>query len=502
MDFFLGILDSCLHIITSDIIFYTILGGFIGTIAGSLPGLGPSSSLALFIPMTFFLDPMTGIVFLLNIYQGTMYGGRITSILANIPGDSPAIVTCFEGYPMAMKGRAGAAMGISGFSSFFGGLIGLAGLAMFAFPVSAFAIRFGPAEYFGLMVFALSCIGILSGDNPIKGVIMAIIGLICGAIGHDFVSGHIRLTFGMVDLVDGIDLVPMALGAFAVSELFFGIEKGGEVQFIKMKLKLSEMYPTLDDFFRSKFAIIRGAIVGFLIGVLPGAGGTPATFISYAIEKKVSKRSKEFGTGVIEGLAGPESANNASEGGALIPLLTLGIPGSGGTAILLGGLMIWGIRPGPMLFTSNPELVSIIIGGLLVGNVTLLILNIAFIPFFVTLLKVIRPYMNSSVTTLCLIGCYASSFNYFDAWIMLAFGIFGYFGRKLDYPMAPLILGLVLGPKTEDSFRQSLMLAQGDYSIFFESLISTVFLSIGLLMIFMPIMKYIFKKLYKTNAVL
>lgn len=499
MNIFTDVLSACTHLVTSVNIFYTILGGFIGTIAGALPGLGPSSSLAIFIPLTFVLDPISGIVFLLNIYQGTMYGGRITSILANIPGDNPAIVTCFEGYPLALQGRAGPAMGISGVSSFCGGLFGLAGLTLFAFPVSNFAVRFGPPEYFGLMVFSLSCIGILSADSPIKGIAMAALGLLCGTVGHDFVTGHIRMTYGIVGLVDGIDLVPMALGAFAVSELLFGIEKGVETEFIKTRLRLSNLFPSLQELIRCKFAILRGALTGFLVGVLPGAGGTPATFISYAIEKKASKSPEKFGTGVAEGLSGPEAANNSSEGGALIPLLTLGVPGSGGTAILLGGLMIWGIRPGPMLFKENPEFVSYIIAGLLIGNIGLLILNIAFIPLFVTLLKVIRPYFNSSITVLCLTGVYAASFDFFDAWVMLVFGIVGYFARKLDYPMAPLVLGLVLGPRTEDSLRQSVMMSQGSFSIFFTSPIAAVLLIVGMSIIAYPMLRYLVTLIHRQS---
>lgn len=422
-----------------------------------------------------------------------MYGGRITSILANIPGDSPAIVTCFEGYPLAVQGRAGPAMGISGISSFLGGMVGLAGLALFAMPVSNFAIRFGPPEYFGLMVFALSCIGILSGDNPAKGIAMAAVGLLCGTVGHDFVTGQIRMTYGLVELVDGIDLIPLALGAFAVSELLSVMEKGMRVEFIKTKLGLSNMYPTVAEFFRCKFAILRGALIGFLVGVLPGAGGTPATFISYAVEKKVSKHPEKFGTGVLEGLSGPESANNASEGGALIPLLTLGVPGSGGTAILLGGLMIWGIRPGPMLFQQNPEFISYVIAGLLVGNIALLVLNIGFIPLFVSLLKIIGPYFTSVITVLCMTGVYAASYNFFDAWVMLAFGGIGYFARKLDYPMAPLVLGLVLGPRTEDSLRQSIMMSEGSFSIFFGSPIAAVLLIAGVAFITYPMFRYLFR---------
>ena len=492
------VFNASVHLIFSVNILYTILGGFIGTLAGALPGLGPSSALALFIPMTFFLNPITGIVFLLNIYQGTMYGGRITSILANIPGDSPAIVTCFEGYPMARQGRAGPAMGISGVSSFFGGLVGLTGLALFAMPVSNFAVRFGPPEYFGLMIFSLSCIGILSGDTPAKGIAMAALGLLCGTVGHDFVTGQIRMTYGMVELVDGISLIPLALGAFAVSELLFVLEKGMAVEFIQTKLRLANLYPTLAEFLRCKFAMVRGALTGFMVGVLPGAGGTPATFIAYAIEKKVSKTPEKFGTGMVEGLSGPEAANNASEGGALIPLLTLGVPGSGGTAILLGGLMIWGIRPGPMLFQQNPEFIAYVIAGLLVGNIALLVLNIGFIPLFVSLLKIIGPYFTSTITVLCLTGVYAVSYNFFDAWIMLIFGGIGYFARKLDYPMAPLVLGLVLGPRTEDSLRQSMMMSEGNFAIFVESPIAAVLLVVGLGFIFYPLLRSGFLSLRRS----
>lgn len=493
MEIFYNVYNASVNLLFSVNILYTLLGGFIGTIVGVLPGIGPSSGLALFLPMTFGLNPITGMVFLCNIYQGCMYGGRITSILANIPGDNPSIVTCFDGYPMAQKGRAGPAMGISGLTSFVGGMVGLTGLMFFAGPVANFAIRFGPPEYFGLMVFSLSCIGILSSESPAKGVAMAALGLLCGTVGHDFVSGTIRLTYGLVNLVDGIDLIPLALGAFAVSELFFVLEKGMKIELIKGKFTLSNLYPSLEELVRSHWPTWRGSIIGFLVGVLPGAGATPATFISYAVEKKVSKRSAQFGTGMVEGLASPEAANNSCEGGALIPLLTLGVPGSGGTAILLGGLMIWGIRPGPLLFQQNPEFVWYVVAGLLLGNIALLVLNMAFIPMFVTMLKVIQPYFLSGITVLCITGVYASSFSFFDVWVMLVFGVIGYFARKLDYPMAPLVLGLVLGPRTEESLRQSLMMSHGSFSIFFEGPISATLLSVGLAVIFLPFFRYGFK---------
>ena len=489
MDLFQNVFNSSIELLFSVNILYTILGGFIGTITGALPGLGPSSSIALFIPLTFGLNPVTGMLFLCNIYQGCMYGGRITSILANIPGDAPAIVTCFEGYPMAKKGRAGVAMGITGLASFLGGMVGLTGLMLFAGPVSEFAIRFGPPEYFGLMVFALSCIGILSGTSPAKGVAMGVLGLLCATVGHDFVSGAVRMTYGVTELVDGIDLIPMALGAFALSEVLFLLEKGTKVAMIKDKLTLRNLYPSRGELLRMRWPVVRGSLIGFLVGVLPGAGGTAATFISYAVEKNVSKRPEEFGTGIVEGLASPEASNNASEGGALIPLLTLGIPGSGGTAILLGGLMIWGIRPGPMLFTENPQFVWFVISGLLLGNIALLIMNLGFIPLFVSLLTAVEPYLISAITVLCVAGVYSCSGSFFDAWVMLAFGIVGYYARKLEYPMGPLILGLVLGPRTEDSLRQSMMMSQGDLSIFFHGPIAATLLTTGLAVIFYPALK-------------
>ncbi len=492
MDLLFNVYSATINLVFSGKILYVLLGGFVGTITGALPGLGPTTSLALFIPMTFGLDPILGIVFLINIYQGCLYGGRITSILANIPGDNPAIVTCFEGYPMAKKGRAGPAMGISAISSFVGGMVGLTGLMLFAVPVSDLAIRFGPPEYFGLMVFALSCIGILSGKSQSKGIAMASLGLLCSTVGHDYVSGAIRITYGILGLVDGIGLISVALGAFAVSETLFLMEKGIQVQFIKSKFSFLNLYPSIEEFFRSKWPMVRGSLVGFLVGILPGAGSTPATFISYALEKKVSKYRDKFGTGMVEGLAGPEASNNASEGGAFIPLLTLGVPGSGGTAILLGGLMIWGIRPGPLLFQQNPEFIFYIIAGLFLGNIGLFILNVGFIPLFVTLLKIVRPYLVSAITVLCITGVYVHNFSFFEAWVMLLFGGIGYFARKLDYPMAPLVLGLVLGSRTENSLRQSLMMSHGSFSIFFEGPISAILLLLGLVILFSPFFSFCF----------
>jgi len=497
MEIFQNVYETSLRLLFSVNIIYTVLGGFLGTLIGALPGLGAPAGIALFLPLMFGFNSITGMVFLINIYQGVMYGGRISSILAGIPGDAVAIVTCFEGHPMALKGRAGPAIGLSGLSCFIGSLVGLTGLMLIAVPVSDFAIRFGPPEYFALMVFALSCIGILSAESPAKGITMAALGLLCGAVGHDSLSGQIRATYGIVELIEGISLIPLALGAFALSELFLLLERGLKVHLIESKLTLSNLYPSIREVIQVKWAILRGSLLGFFVGVLPGAGAVPATFMSYALEKKISKRSHEFGTGVIEGLAAPEAANNSTEGGALIPLMTLGVPGSGAAAVLMGALMIWGIQPGPQIFEQNAELMWYIIAALLLGNIALFILNVGFIPIFVALLKFIQPVFLSAITVLCLTGVYAYSFSFFDAWVMLVFGVIGYLARKLEYPTAPLIIGLVLGDRTESSLRQSLMMSHSDFAIFFGSWISTTLLLGAFVVVSYPLFRYAFTVVMK-----
>jgi putative tricarboxylic transport membrane protein len=416
-----------------------------------------------------------------------MFGGRITSILANIPGDDASIATCFDGYPMTLKGRAGPALGITAISSFIGGLIGLFIVIFVAKQVARFGLLFGPPEYFALMVLALSATAILGGSNPAKGIAMTALGLLIAMVGLDFVSGKMRLTFGNIHLERGIGFLPVSVGLFALSELFKQLEEGMKLHFHQGRFGLRNVLPTREDISYTAKPIMRGSLLGFIIGVLPGAGGTIASFMTYAMEKRLSRRSEEFGTGVPEGVASVEASNNAAAFGAMVPLLTLGIPGSGTTAIILGGLIMWGVRPGPLFIAQQANLFWSLMGALFVANIVLLFLNTAFIPFFVRSLKVLSPYLEPLIAVLCTVGVFGLNNNIIDVWLMLAFGGLGYLLKKCRYPVGPVILARGLGQLAEGSFRQALMMARGSKLVFVASPLSKV-LMLGAILIWCSIL--------------
>lgn len=445
---------------------YLLFGCIAGILVGALPGIGPSSGLALLLPLTFGMNPVSALVLLCGLYQGTMYGGRLSSILVNIPGDPASVVTCFEGYPMTKKGKAGTALGLTAISSFIGGLLGMVVLAFFSPSIARFALRFGPPEYFSLMLFAFTAVSILAAESPVKGIVSTVLGLILAMVGADYVSGQVRLNLGFTELLDGIDFIPVAVGLFALGELLEELETGTKMDFPKVSLALRHCLPSREDLRQLPLPTARGSLIGFLVGVLPGAGATIATFMTYAAEKRISKKPERFGTGIVEGLVAPEAANNASVPGAMIPLLTLGIPGSGGTAVLLAGMMMWGLRPGPLLFKESPDLVWGVIASLIIGNFLLLVLNLAAIPAFVALLRAVSPFAIPIITLLCIVGVYAVDYSMFDVWMMILFGLLGYLMRKVKVPVGPLLLALVLGQTTEGSLRQSLMMSQGSFLIF------------------------------------
>lgn len=458
-----------------------VCGSVLGVLIGALPGIGPSAGAALLLPLTLSLTPTLALILLCSLYVGCMFGGRITSILANIPGDDAAIATCFDGYPMTLKGRAGPALGITAVSSYIGGLLGLFIVIFTAKQVARFGLAFGPAEYFALMALALSATAILGGNNPAKGIAMTALGLLIAMVGLDFVSGKMRLTFGNIHLEQGIDFLPVSVGLFALSELFKQLEEGIKLRFEQDRFTLKDVMPTREDVSYTWKPILRGSLLGFLIGVLPGAGGTIASFMTYALEKKLSPRSDKFGTGVPEGVASVEAANNAAAFGAMVPLLTLGIPGSGTTAIILGGLIMWGVRPGPLFITEQTELFWSLLGALFVANIVLLLLNTAFIPFFVRALKSLAPYLEALITVVCMVGVFGLNNSIVDVWLMLIFGVLGYLLKKCGYPVGPVILAVVLGPLAEGSFRQALMMSQGSMSVFFASPLSMFLMTAAIL---------------------
>lgn len=460
--------SSLLSLYNLGIIF---IGSLFGTVVGALPGLGPSAGIALLIPITFGMPVEAALSLLVGSYMGTMYGGRITAILINTPGDAPAIMTAQDGYPLMKQGKGGLALGISAYSSFIGGFFGLVILVFGAPIVAKISINFGAPEYFMLMIMGLSTITLLSGNNILRAAIMALLGFAVGMVGSDYISGFVR--FGFVpELIEGVDFVAIIIGLYGLAEVFINIEKLTHLDMGKPSFKIKEFIPNLSDIKKVNGATLRGSVIGTLIGILPGAGGTIATFLAYATEKKISKEPDKFGEGAIEGLASPEAANNASVPGALIPLLTLGIPGSGGTAILLGALIMYGLRPGPLLMTESGDMVWMTIAGLIIANIFLLFSNILLIPFFVNIIRFVQKYLSAIVTALCILGAYSLSYSMFNVWVIIIFGIFGYFAKKFKYPTGPFILSVVLAPLTENYFRQSIMISRGNFAIFFSRPIS------------------------------
>lgn len=443
---------------------YCFIGVFVGTLVGVLPGIGPVGAMAILLPVTFGLPPTTAIIMLAGIYYGAMYGGSTTSILVNIPGEAASVVTCLDGYQMARKGRAGPALGISAFGSFIAGTLGVIGLQAIAPPLVSVALRFGPPEYFSLMILGLVILTYLAQKSMPKALMMAAVGVFLGTMGLDTMTGMPRFTFDLPELLDGVGLVPLAMGLFGISEVFINLEQSLKREIYEAKLK--NLLPTFRDWMDSKWAILRGTAIGFLVGALPGPGTSVSSFVSYAIEKRVSKTPEKFGQGMIQGVAAPESANNSATAGAMVPLLTMGIPGSLGVAILLGALMIHGITPGPLLVKQHPDVFWGVIASMYIGNIMLLVINIPLIGLWVRLLRVPYSIFFPLILLLCLIGSYALNGSTVDTALMLLFGVLGYLMRKFEYEGAPLILAFVLSPLMENAFRQSLIISGGKFSIF------------------------------------
>jgi putative tricarboxylic transport membrane protein len=466
---------------------FCLIGVTIGTLIGVLPGIGPTTGIAILIPVTFGMSATTAIITMAGVYYGAMYGGSTTSILINLPGESASVVTMLDGYQMAKKGRAGPALGMAALASFIAGTFSVVMLTLIAPPLASYAVSFGPPEYFALTFMGLTLVSALGGDDPLKAYISAVLGLLVACIGIDAISGVARFTYGNMNLLDGVGFIGMAIGLFAVAEILENIEAPMQQVFSDAKLGFMSLFPNLQDWKDSFGAIWRGSFLGFFIGTLPGSGATLCSFIAYAVEKKVSKHPEKFGTGVIEGVAAPEGANNAAAGGGMVPLLTLGIPSGGATAVMLGALMIHGLRPGPMLFSTNPEFVWGLIASMYIGNVLLVILNMPLIGIWVQLLKVPYKVLMPLILTIAATGIFATDNNVFDMWIMFFFGVVGYLMRKLGFPAAPMVLALVLGRMVEMSLRQSLTISHGSIFIFFTRPISGVLFVVALLSLFSPL---------------
>src|SRR5262252_1929905 len=466
---------------------WCFVGVFLGTVVGVLPGLGPPATIAMLLPLTFSMNPASAIIMLAGIYYGAKYGGSTTSILMNVPGESASVVTCIDGYQMARKGRAGPALGIAAIASFVAGTVGVVGLMLVAPPLAKFALSFSSPEYFALMSLGLALVVLLAGRSILKALLAALVGLWIASIGTDPFSTTSRFTFGRLELLSGIDFVVVAIGVFALGEVLANMETREEGTLLETPRGLRNLLPTWQDMKDCRFAFANGSVVGFLVGTLPGGGSTIASFLSYGLEKAVSRRKEQFGTGVIEGVAAPEGANNSETGGALVPLLTLGIPGSGTTAILLAALVLWGFKPGPLFIPEHPDLFWGLVASMYIGNVMLLVLNLPLVPLFAQVLRLPVYVLYPLILGVSLVGVYSASGSMFDLGLLLLFGLLGYTMRRLDYPAAPLILGLALGAGMERALRQSLMMSQGKLSILVSRPISAVMLALAVLVLLVPL---------------
>ena len=464
MDIFSGLLSGFQVIFQPVHFLYCFLGVFVGTLIGVLPGIGPVGAMSILLPTTFGVSPIAGVVMLAGIYYGAMYGGSTTSILVNIPGEAASVITCLDGYQMARKGRAGPALGMAALGSFIGGTFSIIALMFLAYPLSEAAVKFGPPEYFSLMCMGLVVVTYLARGSLSKALVMAILGLILGVVGTDPISGKLRFTLGFPDLADGVDLVPLAMGLFGISEVLTNIEK--PIKRVIFQTKIQHLFPTREDWKNSAGPIVRGSFMGFFLGILPGGGSILSSFVSYSMEKKISKHPEKFGTGIIEGIAGPETANNAATGGAFVPLLALGIPPNIVMALLFGALLVHGVYPGPMLIKQHPEIFWGTIASMYVGNAMLLVLNLPLIGLWVKLLKVPYRILFPLILLFTLIGSYTINNKTFDILVMIFFGLVGYILRKFQYEEAPLILAFILGPILEQAFRQSLIMSNGSLAIF------------------------------------
>jgi putative tricarboxylic transport membrane protein len=493
MDFYANVTSGFAIAFTPMNVLFAFVGAVLGTAIGVLPGLGPATTIAMLLPITYTMEPTSAIIMLSGIYYGAMYGGSTTSILLNIPGESSSVVTCLDGYKMARQGRAGAALGMSAMGSFIAGTLSVLLMQLVAPVLANYALKFGPAEYASLILCGLLLAVYLSEGSVLKGLLMMFAGLLLGMVGIDPVHGEERFTFGILRLTDGINFVVVAMGFFAVSEVLMNLSSpGGTADIFNTTIK--GLLPTRDDWRRCWAPIARGTLIGFFVGALPGAGAVIASFMAYVVEKKISKHPEQFGEGAIEGVAAPESANNAAATGAFVPLLTLGIPGSNTTAMIFVALMIHGIQPGPLLIQEHPNLFWGVIASMYVGNVMLLCLNLPLIGFWVRLLKVPYHYLAVLIVVIVMLGGYQIKNSAFDVGMIVIFGVIGYFARKNGFPVAPCVLALILGRKLEQSVQQALKMSGADLGIFIQKPISATILAIVLVAMMIPVFTWAWKR--------
>ncbi|MEN2750269.1 tripartite tricarboxylate transporter permease [Psychrobacter sp. FBL11] len=482
---------------TPENLMIALVGAFIGTVVGMLPGLGPINGVAILLPFAFALGlpPESALILLSAVYLGCEYGGRISAILLNVPGSAAAVMTSLDGNPLALQGKAGIALSISAVASFVGATIATIGVVLFAPLLANWAVSFGPAEYFVLMVFAITCLSGLVGDQPIKTAVSALIGLGLATVGVDAVTGVYRFTFDSVNLSDGIQFTTIVIGFFSVSEILILLERTSTGQKVVEQGKRSLF--NLKELLFSLGAMLRSGVMGFVVGILPGAGATIASAMTYTSERKIAGETGKFGEGDLRGLASPEAANNASACGSFVPMLTLGVPGSGTTAVMMGALTLYNITPGPQLFTEQPDIVWGLIASLFICNVILLVMNIPLVRFFAKLLDVPNYILIPSIAAVSFIGVYSINSTTFDLVFMVALGVFGYFLRKTNFPLSALILGYVLGELMEDNLRRALSISQGELSILWSSNITIVLWILAILMVFMPIIRKLYRRKFR-----
>jgi putative tricarboxylic transport membrane protein len=468
---------------------WALIGAFVGTIVGVLPGIGPLGSMAILLSYTLRMDATTAMIFFAGIYYGAMYGGSTTSILLNIPGEAASVVTCIDGYKMAQKGRGGAALTVSAVGSFVAGTLSIIGLMFAASVLADAALKFGPPEFFAMSTIGLLFLVRLSGGSLMKNVIMMLLGLALSTVGTDRLHGTSRFTFGIDELGQGVDFLPVAMGLFGIGEVMLTAvesETAGEM----IRVRMRDLLPRLDEWKRSIAPIFRGSIIGFFIGLLPGPSPVISTFVSYMAEKKVSKRPEEFGEGAIEGVAGPESANNAAVGGAYVPLLALGVPFTPAMAVVVGALMLHGVTPGPMMMTERPQLFWGVIASMYIGNVMLLVLNLPLVQAFAMITRIPKQVLLPLIVLMCLVGVYSVGSSYLDLQVMALFGILGFVLRGLDYQPAPMVLALVIGPMMETSLRESLMINQGAIApMIVRPIAGTMYLAAAVALAIPPILR-------------
>jgi putative tricarboxylic transport membrane protein len=472
-------------------------GVLMGMVVGVMPGLGPSAGLAILLPITFTLDPTGAVVMLAAVYYGAMYGGTITSVLINTPGESATVASTFDGYPMAKQGRAGPALVMAAIASFVAGTIGAILISIAAPATAAVAATFGPPELFLVVILGLLTLIVIVGKNRLLGALSALLGFAMATVGIDIGGGQQRYTFGSVELINGIDFIPVAIGLFGVGEVLHTLWRGGHLEklgYFSVSARSKGFWPTKQDRRESRGPMLRGSFLGFLVGTTPGAGATVASLMSYNLEKSISKTPEKFGKGAMAGLVGPEAANNAASAGAMVPLLTLGIPGSAATAVLIGGFLMWGLQPGPLLMQQNPEFAWGLIASMYLGNIMLLLVNIFCIPAFASIARVPFRILGPIILVVCVVGTFTVNGSIIEVGIMLACGVLGFFMRRYGFSPAALVIALVLGPLGEETLRQTLLISDGSWGIFLERTTSVVLIAAMVFIVFIPLLAPIIRR--------